>query len=118
MEGWFNIEARVKYLPYLLFPEAEASKAKAAKRIAPWVADDFLDWAAIHPSLWTSSGKFFHDFVTCSSHVPSLNAVHPTTAKIIDIEAFLNFFLNFILNFKNAPRLRKSQSKMSCMNEN
>ena len=99
MEGWFNIEARVKYLPYLLLPEAEASKAKAAKRIAPCLADDFLDWAAIHPSLWTSSGKFFLDLITCSSHVPSLNAVHPTTAKIIDIEAFLNFYtFNLVFN--------------------
>ena len=99
MEGWLNIEARVKYLPYLLFPEAEASKAKAAIRIAPWVADDFLDWAAIHPSLWTSSLKFFHDVLKCLSHVPSLNAVHPTAAKIIDIEALLNFYtFNLVFN--------------------
>ena len=99
MVGKLNIEERIKYLPYVLFPEAEPSKAKAAKRIAPWVADDFLDWATIHPSLWTSSVKFLHDLLTCSSHVPSLNAVHPTTAKIIDIEALLNFYtFNLVFN--------------------
>ena len=99
MEGRFNIEARIKYLPYLSFSEAEASKAKAAKRTAPWVADDFLDWTTIHPSLWTSSVKFLHDLLTCSSHVPSLNAVHPTAAKIIDIEALLNFYtFNLVFN--------------------
>ena len=132
MEGWFNIEARVKYLPYLLLPEAEASKAKAAKWIAPWAADDFLDGATIHPSLWTSSVKFLHDLLTCSSHVPSLNAVHPTAAKIIDIEALLNWYtfnLAFLiwngswntwsnLRSKNVTNFRKSRSKMACKNEN
>ena len=125
MEGRFNIEERIRYLPYLLFPKAEPSKAKAAKRIAPWVADDFLDWATIHPSLWTSSVKFLHDLLTCSSHVPSLNAVHPTAAKIIDIEALLNWY-TFNLAFliwngswnKNATNFRKCSSKMACINEN
>ena len=99
MEGRFNIEARTKYLPSVSFSKAEASKAKAAKWIAPWAADDFLDWATIHPSLWTSSVKFLHDLLTCSSHVPSLNAVHSTTANIIDIEALLNFYtFNLVFN--------------------
>ena len=141
MEGRFNIEARTKYLPSVSFSKAEASKAKAAKWIAPWAADDFLDWAAIHPSLWTSSVKFLHDLLTCSSHVPSLNAVHPTAAKIIDIEALLNWYtfnLAFLIwngswntwsnlrsrgrcckrRSKNATNFRKSQSKMACINEN